>query len=163
MSHARDDGVELRRVDGHARDAERGAHGHVEALVADGWTRATRDAHLAAHRRDDLGAVGVVLQAGERVPFELGVAEHLAVRGDERDAMADRGARAVRERARVGGRGPLRGDEARLARELIDLELFELIGEPPAADRGEECHEDRDDEDDAEQEPLDQPHAPRIR
>ena len=60
---ARDDGIEARRGDRHARDAELRFHRDVELVVAGGRTRAIRAADAVAQRRDDLGAAAVILQA----------------------------------------------------------------------------------------------------
>ena len=87
-------------------------HGHVQHVGADGRAVAARDAEAVAARLLDLRPVAVVLDRGERLAVEVGIADDDAVGRDERDARPDQAAERIRLGVELGAGRGLRGATA---------------------------------------------------
>ena len=86
--------------------------------------------------------------------LELGIAEHSSGGIDQRDAMAERLAGPVRQRVHVEARLPLRRHEARLSQQPRGTLLIESIAQAAVDDGDDERHEEPDDDQRADEQPL---------
>ena len=104
----------------------------------------------------------MVLQPAPRVRAELRVADDDARAVDERDAIAERVARAMGQRVGVGAGLPFRADHTSHARQLVALLLDQPIAETPARDQHDRGHHRRHDDEGAGEEPTRERHAGRL-
>src|SRR5215213_267492 len=100
-----------------------------------------RYADATRARLDDLRSAEVVLQPPPRFGLELRVAHDDPGAIDQRDAVAEGLAGAMRQLVRIRLRVPLGGDHPAHAGELVALLFDEAIAQPPAGDHHHGRHE----------------------